>query len=803
MRTRVFGASLLAIAVSQAGWQRAHAQAAGSPGAQPAGGVKGIEEVIVTASKRSERLQRIPLSVEVLDTKALQRLHVDNFQDYLKFLPSLTAQTVGPDQTTLYMRGIASGAEGNHSGPLPTVGSYLDELPITTIGGTLDVHVYDIARVEVLPGPQGTLYGASSEAGTIRIITNRPNTAKFEAGYDLEGNVVDHGGLGGVAEGFVNIPITNNIAVRLVAFDEHDAGFIDNVSGTRTFPTAASLYGDAAATVNDAPLVRNNFNPVDTFGGRAALRIDLNDSWSITPNVVVQDTRSNGIQGYVASDGDLNVQRFQPDTFHDRWIQAGATVQGKIGDFDLTYAGGFFVRDQVQKSDYTDYSIFYDQAYGSGANWQNAAGQPLPRPLQEIDGKDHYTKESNEIRLASPASDRLRFIVGAFQEIQQHRIIQDYQIQGFGPQISVPGWPNTIWLTNQLRTDRDEAVFGELSYDILPNLTVTGGVRPYWYDNSLKGFFGFSQGYDALTGFNSGAGSTGQHCIPGDTFEETTCVDLDKDTTGHGETHKINASYKIDADKLVYFTYSTGYRPGGINRNANYGAYQADSLTNFELGFKSSWFQQTLHANVTLYDEDWNLFQYAFLGPNSLTIIGNAPGANVKGAEFTADYRATNQLSFFGGFTITDAELSQNLCLHVGETCTAAQAQAPAGTQLPYTSRFKGNLTTRYTFDVADWASFVQGSLVYQTAQQAALLLQDANGQNEKAVLGTMTPYATLDFSAGIERNRLSISLFVKNATDRRGELDRAVTCTIGICSTVYSFPIRPLTVGFQVSQRF
>ena len=599
MRTRVFGASLLAIAVSQAGWQRAHAQAAGSPGAQPAGGVKGIEEVIVTASKRSERLQRIPLSVEVLDTKALQRLHVDNFQDYLKFLPSLTAQTVGPDQTTLYMRGIASGAEGNHSGPLPTVGSYLDELPITTIGGTLDVHVYDIARVEVLPGPQGTLYGASSEAGTIRIITNRPNTAKFEAGYDLEGNVVDHGGLGGVAEGFVNIPITNNIAVRLVAFDEHDAGFIDNVSGTRTFPTAASLYGDAAATVNNAPLVRNNFNPVDTFGGRAALRIDLNDSWSITPNVVVQDTRSNGIQGYVASDGDLNVQRFQPDTFHDRWIQAGATVQGKIGDFDLTYAGGFFVRDQVQKSDYTDYSIFYDQAYGSGANWQNAAGQPLPRPLQEIDGKDHYTKESNEIRLASPASDRLRFIVGAFQEIQQHRIIQDYQIQGFGPQISVPGWPNTIWLTNQLRTDRDEAVFGELSYDILPNLTVTGGVRPYWYDNSLKGFFGFSQGYDALTGFNSGAGSTGQHCIPGDTFEETTCVDLDKDTTGHGETHKINASYKIDADKLVYFTYSTGYRPGGINRNANYGAYQADSLTNFELGFKSSWFQQTLHANVT------------------------------------------------------------------------------------------------------------------------------------------------------------------------------------------------------------
>ncbi len=803
MRRKLIGASVLALTAGQAGWS-AWAQV---PTVQTQRGElvasHGVEEVVVTSRKRSEKLQRVPMSLQVLDTRTLERHQVNNLQDYLKFLPSLTTQTTSPDNTTLYLRGIASGAEGNHSGPLPTVGSYLDELPITTIGGTLDVHVYDMARVEVLPGPQGTLYGASSEAGTVRLITNRPNPSKFEAGYDVEGNVVKGGGLGGVAEGFVNIPITDQVAVRLVGFDEHDAGYIDNIPATRTFPTTAALYGPAAATVNNSAFVKNNFNPVDTFGGRAQMRIEFNEDWSVTPNVIAQDLRSSGTFGYVPQDGDLKVERFQPDTDHDRWIQAGATLQGKIGNLDLTYAGGFFVRDQVQQSDYADYSIFYDQVYGSAAYWQGANGQPLPRPLQEIQGKDHFTKESNELRLASPATDRLRFIFGIFQQIQQHRIIQDYQIQDFGPQISVPGWRNTIWLTDQLRTDRDEAFFTEVSYDVLPNLTVTAGVRPYWFDNSLKGFFGFSQGYDQLTGFSTGEGANKQNCIAGDTFDEAPCVNLDKDTVGNGETHKVNITYKIDPDRLVYFTYSTGFRPGGINRNGNFGPYQTDTLTNYELGFKSAWLGQRLHANIALYDEDWNDFQYAFLGPNSLTIIGNAPGANVKGAEIESDYRPIDPLTLTGGATFTDAELSQNLCQQAGETCTAAQSQAPAGTQLPYTPAFKANFTARYTMPIYDWSAFVQGSLLYQTRAQAALLSNDRNGYNERAVLGSMGSFSSFDFSAGMERNKLSLTLFVKNAFDERGELNRSVTCTIGVCSTVYAYPIQPFTVGFRVAQQF
>jgi iron complex outermembrane recepter protein len=805
VRGRYLGASVLAMVVAQAAVARAQAQTAVA--AAGPSGPQGIEEIVVTASKRAEKLQKVPQSIQVLDTKALDRLQIREFQDYVKYVPSLGYQTLAPNMTTIYLRGVVDGGNANHSGPLPTVGSYLDEMPTTTIGGTLDVHLYDMARIEVLPGPQGTLYGASSESGTVRFITNPPNPSKFEAGYDLEGNIVGHGGgLGGIAEGFVNIPINDKVAVRLVAFDEHDAGYIDNVFGTRTFATSGQ-------TINNGALVKDNSNPVDTFGGRAAVKVDINDDWSVTLQGIAQDLRDTGSFGFEPSVGDLKVQRFQPDTDHDRWMQAGLTVTGHIGDYTLTYAGGGFLRNEKTQEDYTDYSVFYDAVYGSGAFWQDKNGNPLPHPQQEIVGDDNFTKESNELRLASPSTDRLRFIIGGFQEEQSHHIIQDYVIQGFGPQISVPGWPNTIWLTNQQRTDRDAAAFGELSYDVTDKFTVLGGVRPYWYQNSLVGFFGFGQGYNELTGYSSGEGANKENCLAKQSFVNSPCVDLNKSVSGSGETHKINLTYKIDADRLVYFTYSTGYRPGGVNRRADQGAYQADTLTNFELGFKSSWLDHRLIFNVALYDEDWDQFQFAYLGQNSFTIVKNAPSANIKGAEFASEFRATDQLTLSGGLTLTEAKLAQAFCTdtngNVITSCTGPNVDptslAPDGTALPYTPDVKGHATARYTFPFFDWDAHVQGSVAFQTRSQVGLRLSDSEA------LGSMPAYATLDLAAGIERKALSLELFAKNVTDDRGEENRYTPCTIAICTAnipgipraIYVVPVQPLTVGIRLSQKF
>ena len=184
--------------------------------AQEADDASAGDEIIVTAQKREENLQTVPISIQALGTKKLDQLGIANFNDFTKQLPSVSFQTTQPGSTTVYMRGVASGGDGNHSGSLPSVGVYLDEQPVTTIGGTLDVHVYDIARIESLAGPQGTLYGASSQAGTIRIITNKPSTSGFEGRADAEINTVKDGGVGGKIEGMVNAPLSDSAALRLV-----------------------------------------------------------------------------------------------------------------------------------------------------------------------------------------------------------------------------------------------------------------------------------------------------------------------------------------------------------------------------------------------------------------------------------------------------------------------------------------------------------------------------------------------------------------------------------------------------------
>src|SRR3954454_18996935 len=185
--------------------------------AQTAQGVADQSEIIITATKREENLQNVPISVQVLGNRKLDQLNISNFEQYTKQLPSVTFQNFGaPGFTVVYMRGVATGGDGNHSGSLPSVGSYLDEQPITTIGGTLDVHIYDVARIESLAGPQGTLYGASSEAGTIRIITNKPELGKTYGRVDGELNTVTQGGTGGKAEGMINLPLGKSMALRLV-----------------------------------------------------------------------------------------------------------------------------------------------------------------------------------------------------------------------------------------------------------------------------------------------------------------------------------------------------------------------------------------------------------------------------------------------------------------------------------------------------------------------------------------------------------------------------------------------------------
>jgi outer membrane receptor protein involved in Fe transport len=762
----------------------------------------GLAEITVTAEKRSESLQNVPISIQALGEEKLAQLNVTEFNDYVKFLPSVSFQSLAPSQTEIYMRGVASGGDGNHSGPSPSVGLYIDEQPITTILGQLDIHIFDIARVESLAGPQGTLYGASSEAGTIRIITNQPDPKKFSASYDVELNEVDHGGLGWVTEGMVNAPITDNVAIRLVAFDQHDSGYIDNTYGVRSYPTSPT-DPTPIATINNKSLVKNAFNDVTTDGGRGALRIDLNEDWSITPTVMGQAQRSNGVFGYDPSVGDLQVHRYNPDWNRDDWVQMALTVQGKIQDFDVVYSGGYFIRDLQSANDYSDYSYQYDihTSYGAYFTTNGGGGSGLGTrfdPTQYILGQDHFTKQSHELRFSSPQENPLRVVAGLFYERQVHDIQQDYVINQLPVDLSVTNWPHTLWLTEQTRTDVDKAVFGEVYYDILPDLTATAGGRVFQAQNNIYGFYGF--GADNVYGSSTGQPS----CYPGSPqFHGAPCVDLDKSTEDKAATWKGSLTYHIDPDKLVYGTFSTGFRPGGINRNGNdVPPYAPDYLTNYELGWKTSWDDKRLRFNGDVYWETWTNFQFAFLGANSLTEIHNAGQATIKGVEADLTWAITPQLTLSGAGSFNDARLSQNYCstlVNNQAVTNCANPAAPSGTQLPVTPQLKGNLTARYSFDITDdMDGFVQGSGVYNGSSWPDLRLY------ERSLLGKLPAYAEADFSGGVAMGDTTFEIFIKNAFNSQGQVYRYAECTTDVCGhEPYIVTITPMTVGFKFGQKF
>ena len=757
-----------------------------------------LEEITVTAQKRAENLQDVALSIQAFSTARLEELHIDSFDDYAKYLPSVSFQKVGsPSFEHTYMRGVSSGGDGNHSGSQPSVGMYLDEQPITTIDGNLNIHIYDIERVEALAGPQGTLYGASSQAGTIRIISNKPDPSGFKAGYDLDLNHVDHGGTGWGIQAFVNLPLTEFAAVRLVGWDQHDAGYISNVHGAVTFPTSGIVFDNAA-------LVKKNYNTVETTGGRAALKVVLNDSWTILPTIMGQVQQTDGDFAYNPAVGDLKVQHYFPDFVHDSWVQSALTVEGKIGNFDLVYAGAYLTRNTHEQSDYTDYSLFYDSAYGK--YFVDNAGK-LINPAQTIIGRDHYTKYSNELRVSSPKEYRLRFVGGLFLERQVHEILQDYSVDNGDPlgsvppnNVSVPGWPGTLWLTEQERVDRDRAVFGEFTFDFSDHISASAGLRHFTYDNSLQGYYGFNSTFSS----HEGIATCFTPFVP---FHGAPCSDIDRGTSGSGNSPKLNLTYKIDHDRMIYATYSKGFRPGGVNRNGggSIPPYQPDYLKNYEVGWKTTWFDNRLRFNGAIFREDWTNFQFSYLGQNSLTIITNAGQARIDGLETDLEFAATQSLTLTGGFSLLDAKLTQTfcgdptVCNKTGFDPTTYEQYAVAGTRLPVTPKFKGNVTARYSFPIGSYKGDVQASAVYVGERTTDLRTLAANA------LGDEPAYTVVDFSAGVEMHGFHYQLYLSNAFDRRAVLNRYAECDVLLCGAIakYDVPNQPRTIGVKFGQKF
>ncbi len=759
-------------------------------------GQPALEEIVVTAQKRTENLQDVPVSVQVLGNQQLEDLNLENFRSYVEFLPTVSWESERPGVAQIYMRGIASGGDGVHSGSMPSVGVYLDEQPITTINHILDLHMYDIARIETLAGPQGTFFGASSQAGTLRIITNKPILGETEGGFDVGINTIKDGDLGYTLEGFYNLPVGDRAALRLVGWHIERGGWIDNVENSVT------LRGVGVTNTNTA-LVEDDFNDQTISGARALLKVDLNDRWTVTPGLMVQQNDSNGVFFHDPEDiGDLAVDRYFDEYYDDSWYQASLTLEGEIGDMEFVYAGAYLDRDADSISDYTHYAQYLDNYYAYYYSCYHTDSTTLncTDPSQFISGDETFSRSSHELRLQSSGESDLRWTVGLFAQRQEHDFDLRWNVPDMDPTfnpIRLNSWPygtvvqgaNVVWQTKQIRVDRDKAAFGELSYDFTDALTGIVGYRYFDFENSLFGYTG---------GLN--------RCLDANDMPQYPCFDVapnvDDVSKGHGESLKFSLNYNLSDDRMVYATYSEGFRAGGVNRAIVPGIakYEPDFVDNYEIGWKTIWMDGRLRLNGAAYFLEWENFQFAFLdfAVSPLTIIQNIGQAETTGFEFDLTYAATTDLTLSLAGSFNDAELKEPYWRTADDRINGEPPRAPAGTEMPYVPRVQGTFIARQNLEFGNFPGHLQAAIAYTDDSWSRLDVSERRKQSG---------YTLVNLAAGIEGEDWTLDLFIDNVTDERAQIVRYHADYFDpfgeITQDSASGVNQPLTVGLRYGRRF
>jgi len=524
------------------------------------------------------------------------------------------------------------------------------------------------------------------------------------------------------------------------------------------------------------------------------LKVDLNENWTITPAIIYQKMDSGGVFHHnpeAEGVGDLETTEFF-DTFYDEeWYQASLTVEGKIGDMDLVYAGAYLDRDRDSQYDYTGYAEYLEDLYGNYYGndcYLYAADGGCANPSQYVAQNENWKRYSHELRLQSSQDQRLRFVLGMFYQEAKH----DFDLQWIPPDMnsadSVIQGGNTVWQTKQVRNDQDEAAFGEVSFDITDKLTVLGGARYYRYENELYGFNGF---LGHCTGFYDDNGKFVED--PENGTPQFPCFDtriLDDTAKNDDVIGKLNFTYALDDDRLVYFTWSEGYRPGGVNRARVEGvpSYKEDFTTNWELGWKTTWMDNRLRFNGAVYYVEWDEFQFAILDfdVSNLTIIRNAGQATVKGLEFDVDYALSNSLTLSFSGAYTDAELDDDIV-------TGGEILAPQGTALPFVPEYQFSTIGRYDATIGSFDAHAQIAWSFTDSSWSGL--ESDNREKQDA-------YNLVNLSFGLGKDNWSANLFIDNATDERAEITRAYA---GYPSEKDSYldTNRPRTIGIRFGQKF
>lgn len=625
-----------------------------------------LEEVIVTATKRAVSVQDISATVQALTAESLARMGARGMEDYSRFIPSMSVLTFGAGSSTIVFRGAITG-QGFIAQSTSSV--YLDEISVTTTGSQPDIRMVDIERVEALSGPQGTLYGSDAQAGTLRIITNKPVMNEFEAIVDFElrgGSKSDESYRASVV---FNFPLVEDkLALRLVGFSDRDGGYIDNVFGHTpdspaipfTAPTGQTSYPAGFGTLDNSNAVEKNWNDADIYGARAILAWEINEDWRATFTALTQNTKSGAGNDFDPFVGDLQTVRFHKDYRDDEYQMYSMVIEGDLGFAQLVGAVNYFDREIEQMQDITAYAHYWAQRYCQNytaytANylpyyWKNPDSNyivwwPVYCGGERVDSdffSSYYApaqqdKFTTEIRL-SHQGDKVDWIAGFYYEDANdtwqapfatptrggdgsQNIYQNsaslafweyYYSNYYGSAATYPQ-ATSHWYSDNKTEFEQTAVFGEFTWHINDAWDLTLGGR-YFERTNNNIFFVDHPGDIGLNGEPD----------PSDAASRAFRLEFGRPPTHEQEDKefipKVSLSWSFADDKRIYALYTQGTRPGGINRARGQPFfpvnYLPDTMDNYEMGYRSSFGNGRGRLNATFYHMAWDGYQLELVDPS-------------------------------------------------------------------------------------------------------------------------------------------------------------------------------------------
>ena len=770
------GSPMLAAAVSTA--------LAGASGAAYAQSETSLGEVIVTATRRAEKLQDVSESISAFDSNAIAMRGLQQMDDFAKLIPGLSLGVREPGGTTIVFRGVAG--SGLQFGAVSSSALYLDEQPITQDGRSPDPRLIDIERVEALRGPQGSLYGASSQSGTLRVITNKPDPTGFSAWTEGQVTSVEGGGTGYDVSAMVNLPLVQDkLSLRLVGFAAEDAGFIDNV-----------LANSQGGTFNNSGQVDKDVNWAETVGGRAALRFDFTENVNATLGAVFQDLETGG-HGDVNGDiDDLDQVRFENESLDDKWYQLALTVNASLSFGDAIFSASYFDRDFTYEADATDYEYQFNQ---SGYEIYNFGGDP--RGFATNDEQTEITVFEARLQSSANSDSRWNWLAGAFYSKETGHTefdsyVRDYQdTPAFAyfdylqyDQTGSGLAPTERWFLGRYDTELEQkAVFGEIGFDVTDNFTITAGGR--WFDYDRR----FTLHQESPEGFTASLPPPGGPTLT----DATTRTDED------GSVVKLNLSYRVDEDRMVYATYSEGFRVGGSNplrsNSILPSEYSSDEVTNYELGAKTEWLNNRLRFNIAAYFMQWDDFAVQIEDPQDAVFqLGfvNLPSAEIKGIESELYFAINDAWQVDATLGWIEAEISEATVLVLDPD--EDPIPVTKGARLPLTPDWTATLGIEYRSRARwlDGQPFARFDFAY--VGKSVNNLEDIEAVVSTGGVQKLDSYRTGDLRFGLEGEQWSSSIFIDNVWDERTSVFQSNRWAVPRQSI-----IRPRTIGLQFRYDF